>query len=124
MPIPRPRPRERRQAFMDRCIPTLIETEGEEANVAGGICASQWEGRNKETEMTEEDLIRDLQALAIELEEAGMLTTDPSLRTLGSESMSSASLGDLEAELRAVEIPEHMRNPRLMGTEDDLLQEP
>ena len=109
---------------MDRCIPTLIETEGEEANVAGGICASQWEGRNKETEMTEEDLIRDLQALAIELEEAGMLTTDPSLRTLGSESMSSASLGDLEAELRAVEIPEHMRNPRLMGTEDDLLQEP
>lgn len=113
---------------MNRCIPILIETEGEEANVAGGICASQWEGRNKGDEILldhERDLTAELQALAEELEAEGIDLLETAEGFTGvADATTSADLEELEAELRAVEVPEHMRSPSLLQTEDDLLQEP
>lgn len=128
MPIPKPRPNERRQAFMNRCIAQQIETEDLEPNIAGGICGTAWEDRNKTEEFVpdhERDLSAELHALAEELEAEGIDSFESETGFTGvADATTSASLEDLEAELRAVEVPEHMRKPSLMGTEEDLLQEP
>lgn len=129
MPIPKPRPNERRQAFMNRCTAQQIETEDLEPNIAGGICGTAWEDRNKGDKILldhERDLTAELQALAEELEAEGLI--DPLDNEAGftgvADATTSASLEELEAEIRDIEVPEHMRSPSLLQTEDDLLQEP
>ena len=51
----KPRKGEKRDAFMQRCISTLIRDENKPQNQAIAICSSEWSRRNKKKKPYEED---------------------------------------------------------------------
>lgn len=126
--MPDPQPGESRRDFIRRCIPIVIEegtaADGSQANA---VCNSMYE-QSKTDEFVpdhERDLSGELRQLAEELEAEGIDSFESAEGFTGvMDSTTPTDLADLEAELRAVEVPEHMRKPSLMQTEDDLLQEP
>lgn len=126
--MPTVQPGESRRDFVNRCVPEVID-DGTAADGAQGaaICNQMWRDRNKEDERVldhERDISAELQALAEQMELEGVDPIEAATFTDAADSMLAGSLDELEDELRSVEVPEHMRNPSLMETEDDLLQEP
>ena len=126
--MPDVQPGESRRDFVSRCIPIVIR-EGTAADGPQGaaICNQMWRDRNKEDDKVldhERDLSAELQALAEQIAEEGVDPLEAETFTDAADAMSTTILGDLENEIRSIELPAHMRNPSLLQTEDDLLQEP
>jgi hypothetical protein len=107
MPIPKPRSGETRQNFMNRCTAFVIG-EGEEANIAGGICSSQWDRKG--------EFMPDDEAAP------PRLVTESLLSSAGLEGVDPYGLDALEQEIREMELPDNLKPGALLRYQEKLRQ--